>query len=802
MTGISKSTDATVAHIRGDGAMQSLEDHLRGTSRVCREFTSSVGMPDAGELMGLLHDLGKATSAFQRYILSEESEFQRGSIDHSTAGAQILQTYRRFDSKEDKFLSLGIEMMQIAIASHHSGLINCISSDGLDTFSSRIWKDDNVSRLTEARSIVDPSILSDAEILIPKAAGSIAHHLDSIRKGVESKKALWFQYGLLTRMLLSCLIDADRIDTISFQENSVYVSPHVDWILLRDRFEEGISHSSNDSPISKIRCDVSDECLKASGRAHGIFTLSVPTGGGKTLSSFRFAINHVVRNNMNRIIYVVPYLSIIEQNAHVIERILNSEPEDDYVTECHSNADVREIHSSNPTGDDDEETSGWWTSPMDSWDGPVIFTSMVQFLEVLFGSGTKKIRRMHNLAGAVIVFDEIQSLPLKTVCMFNEAINFLCHECGSTAVLCTATQPLLGEVKSHPLRLGPDAEIIRDVKSLYTSLKRTEVRCINPQGPPWSANDVANLAVSALGKVSSVLVVVNTKRMAADTFRFARSEVGDDALVVHLSTSMCPAHRRIVLNEVFASLGHRKVLCVSTQLIEAGVDVDFDVVIRSMAGLDSIAQAAGRCNRNAVRDIGDVLVVRTGEGTGSLVDIYEGGRCAESVMRRGYPDLLSPDAMRDYYEQFFFKRSADMDYPIGRGGRTLFDLLSVNEFGSMNCGGSRDAPRCGIMPQAFSDANHEFRVIDGNDSIIVPYDDTARKSISVLCGEGSYGERMHAMRILQQYTVNTFALDHLIRAGAVSELPGHGRSCYCLAEGFYDEYTGVREIAEQDPLIF
>jgi len=788
-----------IAHLRVDGTIQTLEEHLRGTADLCSDFAGAIGMAETGRAIGLLHDLGKATAAFNDYIRSDDSEHLRGSIDHSTAGAQFLQEYWQNNGNGNKLSKVALEMMQLTIASHHSGLINCISSSGDDVFSRRISKQDFETGLNESKMRINQSILSEIERDIPAALSSIEKHLNSIyyRTQSQSIENMWFQYGLLNRFLLSCLIDADRIDTISFQDCSKYCPPLTDWMLLSNRFEDAINKYSSDAPISTIRRNISDECYRASSRRPGIFTLSVPTGGGKTLSSFRFALNHLIKNKMSRIIYVVPYLTILEQNARVIENILNAEPEDDYVTQCHSNVDVEE-HRDSASGNTEETCD--WSSPMDVWDGPVIFTSMVQFLESLFGPGTKKIRRMHNLANSIIVFDEIQNLPIKTVHMFNEAINFLCHECGATAVLCTATQPLLNKVDHHPLNI--DSELIGNVGAYFNALKRTEVRYVNPVGPEWNAENVADFIISSCSDTPSTLIIVNTKRMAKDLYRILKSRADEDVLVTHLSTNMCPVHRYQVLNEVITTLGHRREICVSTQLIEAGVDVDFDVVVRSLAGLDSIAQAAGRCNRNARQPTGKVLVIRMEESLGRLTDISEGRRCTEIVIRHDHADLVSPEAMKEYYDMFFFKRKEDMAYRIGKGSKTLVDLLAGNCYGRNALSGSKQSSRLGIMPQAFSDANHEFEVIDEMKGVVVPYDDVAREMISVLCGSTSFDDRRHALRILQHYTVNTYALDHLIEVGAVTIISESDNPVYCLVEGFYSEETGVEDVAVQKPLIF
>ncbi|WP_400202505.1 CRISPR-associated helicase/endonuclease Cas3, partial [Candidatus Methanarcanum hacksteinii] len=228
---------------------------------------------------------------------------------------------------------------------------------------------------------------------------------------------------------------------------------------------------------------------------------------------------------------------------------------------------------------------------MDSWDAPIIFTSMVQFLEALFSSGTRRVRRMHNLVNSVIVFDEIQSLPMKTTFMFNEAISFLTRYCGSTAVLCTATQPTLGGDLDYPLGLNKGSEIIENPFRLYESLKRTRVHYLNKGGVPADHDDVARVALEFIKEHGSVLVIVNTKTMAKSVYEDIRSQSSEDVSVYHLSTNMCPVHRRKVLANVLDVVGKRKTICVSTQLIEAGVDVDFELVVRSLAGLDSIAQA-------------------------------------------------------------------------------------------------------------------------------------------------------------------------------------------------------------------
>lgn len=783
-----------IAHIRENGDCQSLEDHLRGTAELCSKMMEALNLRDVGRVMGLLHDIGKATDDFNAYISSEDSGFSRGELDHSTAGAQYLHKLSELSNRDSLEMMTASEMMELSILSHHMGLINCIDTDGKDCYGARINKNHFDTRFEEATNRVDQSILKEVESTLQSALSSLSDLIKKIcYKHSDCGETAFFQMGLLNRMLLSCLIDADRIDTRSFQEYVKYNPPETDWNILACRFEEYISKFNVETRIGKIRSQISEECLRASASPNGIFTLSVPTGGGKTLSSLRFSLNHLIHNSMDRIIYVVPYLTIIEQNVDVIRKALSVNPDDVTVTECHSNADLCY---------DKECEKDIWSSPTDSWDSPIIFTSMIQFMDSIFGSGTKSVRRMHNLCNSIIIFDEIQSLPIKTIEMFNEAVNFLCEHCNTTAIMCTATQPLLGEVNKHPLSIGRNSEIISDVDTLFRNLRRTEVQYVNPTGPEWNHSDLAELAASELNVSDSVLVIVNTKKMAESVFRLLKTEISPDILLVHLSTNMCPMHRKTTLNHMIKNMGHMKILCISTQLIEAGVDVDFDVVIRSLAGLDSIAQAAGRCNRNGRKTTGKVLVARTMESISSLTDIREGRRCSETILNKFHEDILSPNAMKEYYSKYFFKRSIDMAYPSCiHKGWNLFDMLAYNSNGYRTC--RKINGKCeGPLHQAFADANQEFKIIDETDSVIIPYDEISREMITVLCSNESYVERIHAIHILQRYSINTFALNRLLEKGIVKALQSFGSTIYCLVEGYYDKDIGMVEIAEQEPMIF
>ncbi len=765
-------------HIREDGTIQTLEDHLRGTAKLAEQFTSSIGMDGVGTVVGLLHDLGKASSEFTDYIKGV-SDYRRGEVDHSTAGAQFIHSRDVPLSNENLTLCVARQIMQLAIVSHHSGMIDCLSSDGIDVFGNRIGKSRGKTHIDEAVESIDQSILTEVDSSISLAESSLSQTVSFILTKAREERVKdggVLRLGLLSRFVLSCLIDADRLDTSRFMDRIASSGHGPDWETLSSRLDRHLASIRGTGSVADIRSRVSDLCMEASGCEKGIFSLSVPTGGGKTLASLRFALNHALTHDMTRILYVAPYTTILEQNAAVVRSILEADGDEGMVLECHSNIDVQGCGEENYR----------WSGLSDNWDSPIIFTTMVQFLESLYASGTKRIRRMHNIANSIIIFDEIQALPIKTVHLFNESVNFLTETCGCSAVLCTATQPLLG--KDLEYVINKSREIVSEVQSLSQSLRRTEFSVVG-NNHVASSEDVCNQAVEIIRECDSLLVVANTKRMAREVYSKLKESL-NGVNIYYLSTDLCPMHRKKILGEMLEILGSPKVICVSTQLIEAGVDVDFDSVIRCMAGLDSIVQAAGRCNRNGrLHHKGKVLVMKTDEDLGMLPEIQEGRRCTEQVIAEGYTDLLSIDAMNRYFELYFYRRRDHMSYDIGCCDRTLLDMLSRNISAAKLYLSQNGTQPNSVLRQSFAEANSMFHVIDV-DSLIVPYDETAREAINKLSSGSSGHEMLMEIRKLQAYSVNTFSLSHMVESGMAYEVtPGSGM--FCLADGYYDEEYGV-----------
>ncbi|NDP48519.1 MAG: CRISPR-associated helicase Cas3' [Sulfuriferula multivorans] len=832
MDSISSFTDTTVseeqvvfvAHVRENGTVQTLEAHLQGVSTLTSLFATKLNLASHGELIGLLHDLGKYSCAFQAYIqsatglLDQDTDEEyvdatqlKGKIDHSTAGAQF--TWREL-SKHGPLGQIVGQILALCIASHHSGLIDCLSCDtnslGEDIFSKRMNKADDRSHWTEALDKVDDKVLSRARELMsqPEMLRDLQAALARIVRAAPVKDdkstVAQQQIGLLVRFLFSCLIDADRIDTADFespkQAKLRMRGRYTEWETLIGRLENHLDTLEPKHPIDHLRRDISRHCRDGAARGKGIYTLTVPTGGGKTLASLRFALHHAQRHAMDRVIYFIPFTSIIDQNADVVRRIL--EPDG---TEPGS---VLLEHHSNLT----PEAQTWRGKILsENWDAPVIYTTSIQFLETLFGAGTRGARRMHQLANAVLIFDEIQTLPINCVHLFNNAINFLAEHCGSTIVLCTATQPLLDKVdtKKGAIRLKDDSELMPDVKRLFKDLNRVEIKNRRKSGG-WVMDEIAVLAGEEALRVGSCLVIVNTKKSAQTIYRLCKEQTAIP--VYHLSTSMCPAHRKAILAEVRERLAKQEpTLCISTQLIEAGVDVDFGAVIRFTAGLDSIAQAAGRCNRNGLRDTGFVHIVNAkDENLSRLPDIETGQTKAERVLDDYEADpakygnnRIGLEAMNWYYQNYFFARADDMDYPVSANtighDDTLLNLLSTNSQATFEHGRIKSIAPSIYLRQSFMAAAKAFKSIDApTRGIIVPYSEAGKEIIATLCAAYLPDKEFDLLRRAQQFTVNVFPhiLERLMKTKAVHEIQEETGILFLVDKRYYSAEFGLSETPE------
>ena len=799
------------AHTRRDSGQdgwQSLEAHLEEVAAISSRLARKIGLPCSGKMIGLAHDLGKYSQEFQRYLqqnannaaMEMEPKLAKGSVDHSTAGAQTIS---------DGFARSGLaaEVLALCVASHHSGLIDCIEPNGEDGLARRLKKDDGTSHRNEALRVAAPSILRALDTLLngPEVAAEIATAMQRIQDADADEVIQPFKQGLLLRMLFSCLIDADRTNTADFDKpGGALLRQHGEyaaWSQLIERLEQRLASFPCQRKIDQQRRKIAEHCLATSERHRGIFTLTVPTGGGKTLASLRFALHHAQRWQMDRVIYVSPYISIADQNAQVVREVL--EP-----AGCDFASIVLEHHS-NLTPDKES----WRASVLaENWDAPVVFTTAVQVLDALFGDGTRCVRRLHALANAVIVFDEVQTLPVRMIHLFNNAINFLVEQCGASVVLCTATQPLLAQVDKSKgaIRLKDNAELMPNAAQLFIDFKRVEAFDKTTKLGGWNAIEVSELAVNEMLAHGSCLVIVNTKRNAREIYQASKErlkaldELMDEGYLLHLSTHMCPAHRLETLNKMKDALkAHKRVLCVSTQLIEAGVDIDFATVVRDLAGLDSITQAAGRCNRNGERTIGRVHIVKM---AGSLPTQLDEIRCAQQNTRRVLDDwravngdksfpLSDPEQMRKFFQYHFFERRDQMDYPVkaqkNQRGDTLLRMLGENYL-AVDDAQHVGLARNGFM-QSFASAAKAFRVIDSpTQGVIVPFGEQGNKLLGELSAAYNLAKEFQLLKKAQQFSVNVFPweMEALARNGAICEVQ-KGSGMIRLLDGYYSDEFGL-----------
>jgi CRISPR-associated endonuclease/helicase Cas3 len=703
----------------GEKEAQPLSEHLLGVSELAAEYGGTLGLGQVCRLVGLLHDLGKYSDAFQEYINRlGEKDFDRddtddektdpiklkGKIDHSTAGAQwIWDEWHRCGEWQGW---ISAQIASICIASHHSGLIDIYDEDGNNTLQKRIEKDRDITHYNN-ELLKRFELLEEADTLSMPALKELTKKLIEIRdspvfinNAEKHRNTKDFYYGMLTKMIFSCLIDADRINSAEWEGISVRSKGLPHWDSLIGKIDNPFDDKSY---INTIRDEVSDRCKEMAYGKQGIYRLTVPTGGGKTLASLRYALHHAQKHNLRRIIYVIPYTSIIEQNAEEVRKKLELENDNEWILEQHSNLIPEKKTYRNKI-------------LSNSWDAPIIFTTMYQFLSVLFSGETHYTRRMHSLAESVMIFDEIQTLPVRCAHIFSNAVNFLAEHAGCSALLCTATQPLLDGISPERGSIRISGEIIPDIENLFNSLKRVKLYDLC-EPKKWDTDTTARFAEDEF-KTGSVLIITNTKRLAKELYR-SFPGIPSNALF-HLSTYMCAAHRSKTIKEIKERLSNREpVLCVSTRLIEAGVNIDFDVVIRSLAGLDSIAQAAGRGNREMRAGVtGKVYIIDPDENVESLPDIREGQFVVTGILQKYTDDILSPEAMEDYFKSYFFNRKNEMSYKIGgkSSGITLLQLL-----GSNRCSTSEDSP-LPLLKQSFKRAGEEFRVFDEKtSSVIVPY---------------------------------------------------------------------------------
>jgi CRISPR-associated endonuclease/helicase Cas3 len=587
-----------------------LRDHLIRTAELAAEFAEPFGAQDWAYLAGLWHDLGKYSNEFQDYLRSQSeacAETQPGHIDHSTAGAQHAV----------HSIPIIGHLLAYAVAGHHAGLLDGRSEEACQE-----------KRLKKTPLPWEHGLTELPPPAVPEVPAFV-------REALGRKDA--FSVAFFVRMLFSCLVDADCLDTERAREPAKANQRSGFPMLgkLAPRFFQSLEKlESKDSgkPINRLRRAVRVGCEAAGEQPPGFFSLTVPTGGGKTLSSLAFALRHARRYDLRRIIYVVPFTTIIEQNAGEFRRYLGN----GVVLEHHCSLDPK------------KETQASRLAA-ENWDAPLIVTTSVQFYDSLFANRTSQCRKLHRIARSVIILDEAQTIPVDYLQACLQALRELVRNYGCSVVLCTATQPEIRKRPDFAIGLEGVREIVSDPRRLYQALKRVRVENLGRQTD-------AELRERIL-KEDRVLCIVNTTRHA----RLLFEAIGLAAGHFHLSARMCPAHRRVRLWQIRRALREKRICrVISTQVVEAGVDLDFPVVFRALAGLDSIAQAAGRCNRNGDLAGHGATYVFTSEHASANRYFADTANCAAQVMEL-HPDPLDLEANEHFFKLYYWDQKARWD---------------------------------------------------------------------------------------------------------------------------------------------
>ena len=767
-----------LAHIRKkDGVPQPLKKHCRAVSTLAGRSLLPMKLEAIGELAGLLHDMGKSTIAFQKYLrnaVAQNDYEHTQTCPHAPIGA-IFANDRWFE-QGGMIGKWTAQIVSIAIYGHHAGLPDCLNEKGVSPYlrffspkgKEELHYDEAVCNYL--RETVD---LEELDALFSHAYAEIENI-----KGYLDKEDAGFQLGMIARTVLSAVVDADRWDSACFEHNADSLAcekTDLNWNELLARFEAySIRTFTQQSALNDIRTAISLDCLRRASFEPGIFTLTVPTGGGKTFSTLRFALRHATLASMQRIFYIIPFNTILDQNAADIRAAL-----DEY-------EGILEHHSGVVWGDEKEESEYCYLT--ERWNSQIILTSIVQFLNALYRKENTDARRMRSLAQSILIFDEVQALPKKCTRLFEKAIRFLVRFYGCTVILCTATQPRFDL---------PAREMIGDVPWLFAQMHR--VRYIDQSRPAITNEDAVEKLAELVNRHGSVLVIVNTKAAVREIFSRAQLLLKDQAACFHLSTAMCPAHRLAILDTVKKRVSkgaHLPTLLVSTALIEAGINISFPAVIRSLTGLSSVIQAAGRCNRNAEEETGTVYLWKLAdENLSRLPEIQKGQDLCDPFLKRHQADIDQigePNVIGEYFldERLGFEKI--LDYPFADWGTNLCDMLSKN---GKCTGAAREAGTGEIgrlaLPQSFRTAGDAFRVIDQNTwPILVPYGE-GKEIIQALSGEHDMREEIRLIRRAQRFSVSVY--DPIRRAledrNALARIGDTG--VVALRPEFYNEEIGI-----------
>ena len=723
---------------------QTLQSHLVNVGEIAAEFARVFGAQEIAYQTGQLHDLGKYSEPFNHRLHGGPS------VDHATAGAKVA--IERWGNVIGK-------LMAFCIAGHHAGLANGNGEgDNRRTLKQRL-------ALQFGADIPTLDNLWQQEIKLPQNLSAPPLKADAHHP--------FFSYAFFTRMLYSCLVDADYLDTEAFylnlENNAVERGGYPDLNALQHNFNQFINAfrrrvaqaseqteaEKRNAALNRLRSEILDHAVEQAAQPQGLFTLTVPTGGGKTFTSMAFALEYAKRHGMRRVIYVIPFTSIIEQNAAEFRKAFG-ELGEQAVLEHHSTFDDGKLQN--------EATKDKLRLASENWDAPIVVTTAVQFFESLFADRSSRCRKLHNIAGSVIILDEAQMLPLNLLLPIMQAIKELAQNYRCSVVMCTATQPAVQAENGFYRGFENVREIAPKPTALFDKLRRTSVQHIGTQ------TDADLLA--KLGEHPQMLVIVNNRRHARSLYDQAKHLDG----TFHLTTLMCAKHRSQKLNEIRGRLKNGEPCrVIATSLIEAGVDVDFPLVMRAEAGLDSVAQAAGRCNREGKRPSENSFVwIFAPEDKWKVPPELATQAAVMRLTADSFSDdLLSTQAVAAYFAELYQLKGSELDNK---------KILKMHN----DTGQSLDFP--------FQTIADKFRMIESHmQPLIIPFDVDAENLISSLHHADHIGG---LLRKLQPYNVQIpeKALAALYKAGRIEPIneKNFGKQFYTLIGlDLYDDVAGL-----------
>ncbi len=812
-----------IAHISDDGLdrEESVAEHTEKTAFLCNGKAMRCGLSQVMSLCGILHDMGKNKQKFHDYICADENTRHklRGTVAHASTGAKYMYDMLCDSTGHTKFM---VEMISYAVAAHH-GLFDIVNKEKTDLFLKKLESiddydeaSDNAKREYLNEYDLDQMIINasnEFRIVWEKISklyqnlksfftqtGNNANREDTKEKALECK---FFLLACLQRLMLSMLIDSDWEATSDFMDNINTLSKHTGFDAKEifaeaqanfKRYMQNKQQSVGSSPLTEkekvifdARNALQNECIKFAKYPAGIYCLPIPTGGGKTLSSLAYALEYCrLHSETERVIYISPYISITEQNAKVFrDAIGNSE----WILEHHSSV-IR-----NTEAVDEDYRSNQCSKFEMNWEEPFICTTFVQFMNTLFSDKSESIRRMHRLINSVVIIDEVQSMPLKCIHTFNYMINFLTAVCNTNIILCTATQPKLDEAEC-PICYSEPKYMVENAVDWFRTFERVKID-VPRMDQKHTIESLGDEIVQQMEKYRSILVVLNTKSAVKRLYDRLKEQ---NVNVEYLTTNLCAEHRNDKIEGIKKTLGKKRepIVVVSTNLIEAGVDISFECVYRSMAGLDSLAQSAGRCNRNGEMECGRIfLITLEGENTGSMGELLQKIRVTDTLIREyhnsGTDDsLLMPRWMDEYYKRIYFYESDQMNFPIKELDKSIMELLSIG----LGSGEKRTS-----MHQAYKTAGQAYRVIDDHSfGVIVPYK-KGQEIIENIQRATDMGEIKAYMRQAQRYTVNVRESRLKEFAGLIQPVSTQIRGLYMVAlPGAYHEDYGITP--EWETLIF